>query len=158
MRGLPKRRRQENKTDYNARLSILKSGKARLLVRRSNRHIIVQVVTSEKAQDTVVLTVNSKDLLSHGWPENKVGSLKSRPAAYLTGFLAAHTAAAKGIKEAVFDIGMHRNISKSRLYAVLKGAIDAGLKIPHSVDVLPDQKLLESSETHQLINKIKEKI
>lgn len=158
MRGLPKRRRQENKTDYVARLAILKSNKARLLVRRTNRYLIVQFVTSNDAQDSVLLTVNSRDLLEKGWPADKKGSLKSRAAAYLTGMLAAKTAMTKGIKEAVFDSGMHRNIGKSRIYSVLKGAVDAGLKIPHSADVLPNEKLLASSETHQLINKIKEKM
>lgn len=158
MRGLPKRRRHEKRTDYNSRLSMLKSGKPRLVVRKSNRYITAQIVTSKNAQDTVVLTVSSKDLMEKGWTAGKEGSLKNRAAGYLTGMLVAKSAISKGIKEAVFDIGMYRNISKSRIYAVLKGVVDGGLKVPHSSDVLPDEKLLEISDKHKLINKIKEKI
>ena len=46
----------------------------------------------------------------------------------------------KNIKEAVLDIGLNTPINRSIIYAVLKGALDANLKIPHSKEVLPDEK------------------
>jgi len=136
-----KRRRLESKTDYRARLALLKSGMPRLVVRKTNKYIITQVVTSDIAQDKIIAGVNSKSLLSKGWPENAKGSLKSIPAAYLTGLLIGKLASEKKISEAILDMGMYRNIQKSRIYAVLKGAVDAGMKIPHSEETLPEIKI-----------------
>ena len=46
-----KRRRREGKTDYKARLAMLKSEKPRLVIRKSNRYLVVQIVGSEIAKD-----------------------------------------------------------------------------------------------------------
>lgn len=158
MRGLPKRRRQEQKTDYNARLSLLKSPKARLVIRRTNRYMIAQIVKSQDAQDTVVVNVTSKDLLGNGWPEAQAGSLKGRVAAYLTGYLVAKAAVKAGVKEAITDMGMHRNVKKSRIFALVKGAIDGGLALPAGTEALPSEKDLAADKNAQLLNKIKDKL
>jgi len=136
-----KRRRLEKKTDYKTRLELLKSGKTRLVVRKTNKYIVAQLVSSNVAQDNVEMGVTSIILLSKGWPKDKKGSLKNKAAAYLTGYLLA-----KGskTKEAILDIGMHRNIQKSRVYALVKGAIDGGLKIPHSSSSLPNIEEIKS--------------
>ena len=149
-----KRRKLEKKTDYRGRLSLLKSGKPRLIVRKTNRYIIAQIVESDVAQDRVVFGANSKQLIGKGWPENEAGKLKNRTAAYLTGYLLGNEAKSK-IKEAILDIGMNRNIKKSRIYAVLKGALDSGLVVPHSEEALPTIEEIGSKEK---INKILEKI
>lgn len=152
-----RRRRREGKTDYKARLSLLKSGRPRAVFRKTNRHIIGQIVSSEVSQDKVVVSVTSKDLLAKGWPENLKGSLKSLQASYLTGFLLGKKS--KDIKEAVFDIGLQRNIHKSKLYAFLKGLIDSGFDIPCGENCLPDEKYLNNNEkTKGLIDKIKGEI
>jgi large subunit ribosomal protein L18 len=140
-----RRRRLENKTDYKARLELLKSGRARLIARKSNRFIIAQIVTSELAQDKVLATANSKELLAKGWPKEKSGSLKSLPAAYLTGMLLVKKLKSP-VKEAILDSGMYRNVKKSRIYAVVKGAIDAGLKVPASQEALPSNEDLKRNE------------
>ncbi|HVY01431.1 MAG TPA: 50S ribosomal protein L18 [Candidatus Nanoarchaeia archaeon] len=158
MRGLPKRRRHENKTDYGARLLMLKSGKPRLVVRKTNRYVVAQIVTSKQAQDLVVLTVSSKDLIAKGWPEAQSGSLKSKAACYLTGMLAAKLAVKAGVKEAILDMGMLRNVKKSRIFATLKGAVDGGLIVPHSKDSLPADKELGSEKTLPLVEKLKSKL
>ena len=137
-----KRRRRERKTDYKSRLALLKSGKPRLVVRKTNRYIIAQIVETNLAQDKVVYGVTSKQLLSQNWPKDKMGSLKSLPAAYQTGYLLGEKMKDK-VNEVIFDFGMHRNIHKSRLYAVLKGAVDAGLKIPHNEEILPTEEKLK---------------
>lgn len=153
-----KRRREERKTDYKARFALLKSEKPRLVVRKTNRYIIAQIVVSDIAQDRVIVAANSKELLSKGWPKEKSGSLKSLPAAYLTGFLVVKKLKTK-IGEVVLDIGLQRNTPYSRLYAALKGAIDAGLKVPHDPSVLPDIKRIQANEKiKSLFEKIKEKI
>jgi large subunit ribosomal protein L18 len=151
-----RRRRLEGRTDYKARLEFIKSGKPRLVIRRTNRYMIAQIVKSTGAQDSVIVNLSSKDLVLKGWPENKAGSLKNRAACYLTGFILGKEAQAKKINEAILDFGMHRNIQKSRIYTVLKGAIDSGLKVPHDVKVLPKEELIHvNNEFKKIMEKIK---
>jgi len=145
-----KRRRKERKTDYKSRFNLLKSEKPRLVVRITNRYVIVQIVESEIAQDRVIAKATSKDLLLKGWPKEKEGSLKSLPAAYLTGFLLVKNLKVK-INEAILDIGLQRNIAGSRIYATLKGAVDAGLKIPHNPKSFPSQERIEKNENLKTI-------
>jgi len=151
---IPRRRRLEARTDYKARFELLKSGKTRLVVRKTNKFILAQFVTSENAQDKVITGFTSKDLLQKGWPKEKEGSLKSLQAAYLTGFMIGKKMDGK-VKEALFDMGMQRNVHKSRLYAVLKGAIDAGINIPHDSKALPTEKeFAKNKELHSLMQKL----
>ena len=131
-----RKRRLEAKTDYKARLELLKSGKPRLVIRKTSRYIIAQLVLSENAQDKVLKGFTSLSLVKKGWPKDKIGSLKSKAAAYLLGYMLAKSVQSK-IKEAILDIGMHRNIQKSRIYALVKGVIDGGLKIPASTNSIP---------------------
>lgn len=152
-----KRRRYEGKTDYSARLHLLDGQKPRVVFRKSNRYLIGQIVTSEVAQDSVVVNVSTKDLLLHGWPKNLSGSLKSLPAAYLMGYMLAKKS--KQISSGVLDIGLMRHVPKSRIYAFVKGMKDAGFDIPCKEEVLPDDKLLsKKQETAKLINQLKAKL
>lgn len=153
-----RRRRLEAKTDYKARFSMLKSEMPRLVVRRTNRYLIAQIVESDIAQDKVIVGVNSKDLLEHGWPKEKSGSLKSLQAAYLTGFLLGKNSKLKS-KELILDLGLQRTAKGSRLFAVVKGALDAGLKIPHKKEILPtEERMSVNKDNHALMKKIKEKL
>ncbi|MBS3089421.1 50S ribosomal protein L18 [Candidatus Pacearchaeota archaeon] len=151
MKRTIRRRRLEAKTDYTSRLALIKSGMPRLVVRRTNRYIVAQVIKTDLAQDSIVVGVISRDLINSGWPENKKGSLKSLPASYLTGYLLGKCAKEKKILEAVFDMGMHRNIKKSRIYAVLKGFVDAGVKVPHDKEILPDEEKLVGNQGNREI-------
>jgi len=158
-----KKRRIEGKTDYKARISLLKSGKARIVVRRTNKYVIGQYVKSKEAKDFISIGVMSKQLLSYGWPENALGSLKSIPASYLTGFLLGKQIIDKEKQtDCIFDIGLQRNIKKSRTYAFLKGIIDAGVKIKAKEDIFPDEKRIKGEAMKNKIsdsfNKIKENI
>lgn len=140
-----RRRRMEAKTDYKARLALLKSEKPRIVIRKTGRYIIAQVVISETAQDKVVAGVTSKDLIAKGWPENLSGSLKSLPASYLSGLLLGKKVKGK-IKEAILDIGMQRNVKKSRIFAALKGFIDSGVSVPHDPVSLPDLSVIQNNK------------
>ncbi|MEK6855587.1 MAG: 50S ribosomal protein L18 [Nanoarchaeota archaeon] len=153
-----KRRRLESKTDYRTRVSLLKSGKARLVVRKTNRYMIAQVIISKQAQDTVVCGISSNILLSKGWPKEMAGSLKSLPACYLVGILIAKLAKEKKITEAILDIGMYRTINNSRLYAVLKGALDEGLSVPHSEEAVPSIERISKNEKVGKLISLKEKM
>jgi large subunit ribosomal protein L18 len=134
-----KRRRRESKTDYSKRLKLLKSGKSRLVIRKTNKYIIAQYVESLQAKDKIILGVTSKELLKFGWPENAKSSLKTLPAAYLTGFLISKKIQEKKLDIPILDSGMIRNIHKNKIYAFLKGTIDSGLQIKTSEkkDIFP---------------------
>jgi len=150
-----KRRKLEGRTDYKARLNLLKSEIPRLVVRKSNRFITAQIVSSETAQDKVLFGANSKMLISKGWPKELEGSLKNRAAAYLTGLMLGKIAKGK-VDEVIPDFGMNRNVHKSRIYAVLKGVIDAGMKVRASEEVLPSIEELKSLEkTKGIFDKVK---
>ncbi|OYT25744.1 MAG: 50S ribosomal protein L18 [Thermoprotei archaeon ex4572_64] len=129
------RRRLEGKTNYYKRREMVKSGKPRLVVRKSNRRIITHIVIAKPEGDVTLAYAASDDLRGFGWK----GSLKSTPAAYLTGLIIGYKALMKGIEYAIIDIGLHRPIRGSKLFAVLKGALDAGLEVPHSEEVLPSE-------------------
>lgn len=146
------RRRLEGKTDYRRRLALLKSGKTRLVVRKTNRYIIVQFIDYNKNGDVVRAYAFSKELMKYGW---KHGT-KNLPAAYLTGYLAGLRAVKEGIKEAVLDIGRHPSTRGSRLYAALKGAIDAGISINHGEEILPDEDRIRGAHIAEYAKMIKE--
>jgi large subunit ribosomal protein L18 len=128
------RRRREARTDYHQRLRLLKSGKPRLVARKSNRGIRAQLVMTGPEGDRTVAAAHSEDLREYGW-EAPTGNM---PAAYLTGLLAGRRAIEAGLEEAVLDIGLNSPTPGSKVFAVQEGAIDAGLEIPHNDDVLAD--------------------
>ena len=156
-----KRRKRKGKTDYSARIGLLKSGKPRIVFRKTNRYIIGQYVKSKEARDFVEVGANSKELLEFGWLKTALGSLKSLPAAYLTGFLLGRRISdKKGKVDAIFDIGLHRNVLKSRIYAFLKGVVDAGVGVACNEKVFPDESRIAGKHMKKNIefNKIKENI
>jgi len=126
------RRKREGRTDYKKRLKMLVSGIPRLVIRQTNKNIIVQVVDYADNGDKVIVTCNSTELHKLGW-KHATGNL---PAAYLTGMLAAQKAKKKNVKKAIVDFGLQLK-SSSRLYAAVKGAKDNGLDIPASEEVFP---------------------
>jgi len=155
-----KRRRREGRTDYKLRLGLLKSGLSRIVIRRTNKYFIVQMVESDEAQDKVVMTISSKELLKSGWSEKNVGSLKSVPAGYLTGFLFAKKL--KDKSKYIVDLGMARTIGGSRVFAVVKGLIDGGVNIDVDEKVFPSGKRLAGEHlkdgAKEMIVKVQEKL
>lgn len=136
---LPHKRRKEKKTDYKLRLCLLKSGNYRLVVRKSNNYILGQIIKYEKDGDKTIVSVHSKVLKNFGW-KNHCGNL---PAAYLTGFVLGKKAKDKKIDKAILDIGLQTSTKGNRIYALLKGVLDAGLQINHSKDIIPsDERLM----------------
>lgn len=132
------RRKSEGKTDYYKRKTLLKSNKARLVVRKSLKYLGLHIVEFVPSGDKVVISFNSKQLGKQGWKH----SCKNLPAAYLSGLMIGKLAQKKGIKEAILDMGMHPSVKGSKIYAAVKGAIDSGLMIPCGKDMLPDEKRL----------------
>jgi large subunit ribosomal protein L18 len=129
------RRKRIGKTNYRKRLGLLKSESKRVIVRKSNRNIIMQVVDYHENGDKVLVAADSKELKRFGW---NVGA-SNLPAAYLTGLLLAKKAIAKGVKDGIADIGLQRSTKGSRIYAALKGLADGGFKIPLSEEIVPPE-------------------
>lgn len=131
---VPFRRRREGKTNYRKRLRLLLSRKPRLVVRITNTRVITQIAQYSPEGDRILVSADSKELEKFGWK----GDLNNTPAAYLTGILIAKKALEKGIDGAVLDIGLHSPTRGGRVFAVLRGAVEGGLHIPHSPEVFPD--------------------
>ena len=132
------KRRRDGETDYRRRMKLLRGETPRAVVRISNTQTICQLVEFNPDGDIVIASVNGKALVDkYSWPED--ASRKSIPAAYLTGFALAKNAISSGHESAILDIGLSASSKGSRVFAALKGMIDAGLGIPHGEDVLPDE-------------------
>ena len=138
---VPFRRRREGRTDYRTRSKLLRSGKTRVVVRKTLNQMIVQFVVPEAKGDRVVASAQSLELKEHGWAAG-TGNL---PAAYLTGYLAGKRASSSGVKEGVLDIGIQRPAKGGRLFAALQGMLDAGVAVPHSPEVLPSKERIRGA-------------
>lgn len=138
--NVPYRRRREGKTDYHRRKKLLISGLPRLVARKTNKHIIAQIVEASIEGDRVLASAHSSELRKKfGW----LGSLKNLPAAYLTGLLCGYRALKRNVKKAILDIGLQTPSKGARVFAVMKGCIDAGIEIPHGEEILPSEERIE---------------
>jgi len=152
MKRLDRRRRRESKTNYTKRLILLKGNIPRLVVRKSNKYVLLQVVESKHAQDKVICEVSTKELLRYGWPKDKSGSLKSIAASYLGGLLLANKAKAKKVENVILDSGLIPSTKGSRVYAAVKGVSEGGLKISHDEEILPTDEMINKCD---FVDKIK---
>ncbi len=143
------RRRREGRTDYRTRSRLLRSEKPRAVVRKTLNQTIIQIVEQDAAGDRILASATSRELAKHGWSAG-TGNV---PAAYLTGFLAGHRAAGKGVTEAILDIGLHKPSKGSRVFAALQGLLDAGVAIPHSPEILPTKERLRGSHINESLGK-----
>jgi large subunit ribosomal protein L18 len=139
---VPFRRRREGRTDYRRRLGLLRSGSTRLVVRRTASNVIVQFVDWAETGDAVKATAVAQELSKLGWE----GSPKNTPAAYLTGLLAGKRAAKAGVESAVLDIGRQVPTKGSRVFAALKGVLDAGIEVAHGDEsIYPSEERLNGA-------------
>ncbi|KAI9680287.1 MAG: 60S ribosomal protein L5 [Trizodia sp. TS-e1964] len=165
------KRRRSGKTDYYARKRLITQAKNkynapkyRLVVRFTNRDIVMQIVTSEVAGDKIFCSAYSHELKRYGIKHG----LTNWAAAYATGLLIARRVLKKldldedfqGIEEAdgeykltqaaegengesrrpfkcFLDVGLHRTSTGARIFGAMKGASDGGILIPHSENRFP---------------------
>jgi large subunit ribosomal protein L18 len=139
------KRRKEGKTNYGARLKLIELDKLRLVVRITNNHVISQIVKVALEGDETLVSAHSNELKKMGW----LGSTKNTSAAYLTGFLCGKKALNEGIDEAILDIGLRSPTKGTNIFAVLKGAVDAGLNIPHGSAILPSDERINGEHVAQ---------
>ncbi|CAN8106005.1 unnamed protein product [Discula destructiva] len=165
------KRRQSGKTDYYARKRLISQAKNkynapkyRLVVRFTNRDIIMQIVSSEITGDKVFVSAYAHELKAYGIEHG----LTNWAAAYATGLLIARRALKKlGIEEqfpgveeadgeytlteaaegedgesrrpfkAFLDVGLVRTSTGARVFGAMKGASDGGIFVPHSENRFP---------------------
>jgi len=155
------RRRREGKTDYQQRRILItqdknkyQTPKYRLIARITNRDVICQVASAELKGDRIHASAYAHQLKAYGL---KVG-LSNYAAAYATGLLCARRLLTlkgldkkyKGVEEVTgehfepeedddcrpfkcnLDIGLATPSVGNKVFAVMKGAVDGGLLVPHS--------------------------
>lgn len=149
--NVPKRRKREGKTNYKKRLKLLLSNKPRLIIRPSLNNIAAQIMEYHPEGDNVLVSAHTRELDQLGWKFNK-GNI---PAAYLVGLLIGIKAKTKGIKEVILDIGFNSPTKGSRIFACLKGALDAKLSIPFTAAILPSEDMIKGTHISAYANLLK---
>lgn len=135
------RRRREGKTDFRRRRNILRAELPRAVVRNTLRYTIVQFISYDPKGDLVLASATTKELAKFGWK----GATGNTTSAYLAGYLAAKRAMAKEVEEAVLDIGLASPAKGSKVFAALKGMVDAGVEIPHDEEALPSEDRIKGA-------------
>jgi len=160
-----RRRRREGKTDYRLRRMMLTQDlcaygrpKYRLVVRRTQKRIICQIIYGTLIGDKTICQADSFDLKNYGL---EVG-LTNYASAYCVGLLCARRLLTKigladqfeGVEEAdgemfepeeeeqapfraILDIGLYRSSIGARVFGAMKGAVDGGILIPHNEKCFP---------------------
>jgi large subunit ribosomal protein L18 len=135
---VPPRRRREGKTDYQARKALVLSGKPRLVTRSTLKNVTAQIIVAKPLGDEVLAAAHSRELKKkYGW-KAPTGNV---PAAYLTGLLCGLKAKAKGVSEAILDIGLVAPTKGSKLFAALSGVLDAGIDVPHDEEKIVKERI-----------------
>jgi large subunit ribosomal protein L18 len=142
------KRKRLGLTDYKVRLRLISSMKTRLIIRRSLNNFIVQLANYDSKGDKIVKSFNRNILRSYNWKYH-LGNL---PSAYLLGLLVGLEAKKLKIKELILDIGLNQSVKGSSIYALLKGALDAGLSIPHSQEILPSEERIKGKHIYDYYN------
>ncbi len=143
-------RRRQALTNYKKRVELLKGGMPRIVVRKSNRGILVQIISYGEDGDKVITGISSKVLKSVEWqPRSNI------PTAYLTGLMLAKRAKTMKIEAVVLDIGLYKPDKASVIFAAAKGAADGGLKVLNSIEF--DEKRLSGQHIAQYAKALKAK-
>jgi len=130
------RRRREGKTNYDKRIDLIKSKLPRMVVRISNKNVLCQIIEYSEKGDKVLCSAHSNELKKFEWN----GGKSNTPASYLVGLLCGAKGKKTGIKKMVLDIGLKTPVHGSKVFAALKGAIDAGIELPFNESALPSNE------------------
>ena len=128
------KRIRSEKTNYKKRKIMLMSKRDFISVSITNENTQVQILKPEITGDKVIASAHSRFLLKDGWK----GSRKNIPAAYLTGYFVGKKALSKGIDNAIVYSGTRKYTQ--RMAAVVKGVVDAGLKVPSNEETFPPEE------------------
>jgi large subunit ribosomal protein L18 len=119
MQGATLERYEYRQARTRLKIRRLQTGRARLSVCRTLKHIYAQLIDDVKGQTLVAASSLSPEL------QGKLKSGGNITAAEAVGKLVAEKAIAKGIKQVVFDRGGH--VYHGRIKAVAEAARKAGL-------------------------------
>lgn len=149
------RRRRQGRTNFEKRYRLLKSGRPRLVVRKTNARVLAEFVRMGPKGDEVLASATSTDLVKLGF-----AGRCNTPSAYLVGLLAGRRAAKAGVKEFVLDIGLHKATKGSLVFATAKGALDAGLQSALDEEMVPSAERISGAHLHGLtgFNEAKNKV
>jgi large subunit ribosomal protein L18 len=145
------RRKRAGRTNYYKRLKLLSSHLPRIVIRLSLNRVNIQLVEFKTDGDKIVVGTNSSELKKLGWNF----SYSNMPASYLTGLLFG-IKIKENTKKIIVDIGFNTSIKGSKVYAVIKGIIDAGVKINCSGDILPEEKRINGSHISEYAKSLKQ--
>ena len=135
----PFRRRGEGRTNYVKRLAFVKSGLVRAVVRKSTNNLSVQFVQTDHGKDSVLTAAHTKEMNAYDYK----GHGGNIPAAYLTGYLAGKKMTVKQKDaEIIVDLGIQPAIHGTRLFAAIKGMVDAGAKVKADAVAFPKTERL----------------
>ncbi len=129
------RRVRMGKTDYRARKQLLISRKPRFVVRKSLKNTLIQIIVPQSVGDVTKVCASTQDLRKYGYTA-ATGNVTS---AYLAGLLVGYRARKQGQTEAIADLGLYHTTKGGLLFAAIKGAVDAGLEIPHDPEIFPSE-------------------
>ena len=133
------RRQREGKTDYRKRFKLLKSRTTRIVIRNSIKNICVQFIEYNENGDKILASAISQELKNkYKWDF----STSTTPAAYLTGLLSAKRAKDNGVLKGIPDIGRQIPVKGSKVFAAIKGVIDAGVECPYNEEKFPSKDRL----------------
>jgi len=133
------RRKCKGKTNYKKRLDLLKSGRSRVVIRKSNKHTTIQIVDYRDEGDIIIASSHSSELPKFGWSHGG-GNI---PASYLTGLLCGLRARPKGVKKGILDMGMNPPVKGNRIYSALRGVQEGGIEIPMDEEIAPSDERIE---------------
>ncbi|MGC8644763.1 MAG: 50S ribosomal protein L18 [Thermoplasmata archaeon] len=136
---MPLKRRRLLKTDYSKRLALVKSGIPRAVIRRSLKHMRVDIAEYGESGDRIVTHGCTVELKKFGW-KSPTGNT---PSSYLAGYLTGLRARKKGVEKVVVDLGRQKVVKGSKLMACVKGMIDAGLEVPANEELFPDESRIQ---------------
>ncbi len=146
-----KRRRHECLTNYDKRLSMLQSGLKRVVIRKSNKHILGQIIQYDKKGDITLSRAKTNELAKYGYKQ----STSNLTAAYLCGLLLGKKSAALNKEELIVDVGLQPPIKGSKIFAFVAGMIDAGMKVRASKEALPDIRRISGLHIKEYAAKLK---
>jgi len=144
------RRKRSGKTDYRRRVRMISGFDTRIVVRRTLGGLLLQVAEYGNTGDKVTHSVRSQDLKKLGWNYDP----KNLPSAYLAGYKLGKMI---GNKEIIADIGETKSVGGGRIYAALKGLVDAGVALRVSEEVLPPMNRINGSHIAAYAKHLKEK-
>ncbi len=137
------RRRREALTNYKKRLELVKSGIDRVVIRRTNKRILGQIIKYTPGGDLVLAQATSQELSQFSWPGRS-----NKPTAYLTGMLLAKKYSGAAKSDHILDIGLATPVKNSIPFVFAKGCVDGGMKLRGTLQI--DEKVYNATNNKHI--------